>query len=150
MRRTPCRTRTQRVSQELQGYESDSGVSTLLTWGTPERYEIEKERITNETDSMAKQEQSQMEMMLQMLRQMREDDRVREERKEKERENREQEREERHCQLLRQLKDSQPAVPEIVKITQMKLPLMKDTDGVEIFVKQLETVMRSADVPRNK
>ena len=99
---------------------------------------------------MAKQEQLQMEMMLQIFRQTREDDRVREEQREKESENREQEREERHCQLLRQLKDSQPAAPQMVNITQTKLPLMKDTDDVEIFVKQLETVMRSADVPRTK
>ena len=34
-RRTPCRTRTQWVSREFQGYESNSGVSTLS--GGPQR-----------------------------------------------------------------------------------------------------------------
>ena len=71
---------------------------------------------------------------------------VREERRVRVRERREQEREERHNQLLKQLKESQPAVPQTVNITQTKLLLMKETDDIESFIRQLKIAFKSGGI----
>ena len=79
-----------------------------------------------------------------------EDENEREERRERDRERREQKREEGHHQLLAKLKESQPAVPQMVNITQTKLPLMKETDNIEAFIKQLEIAFKSAGIDKRK
>ena len=45
-----------------------------------------------------------------------------------------------------QLRESQPAVPQTVQITQNKLPTMTESDDLEAFVTQLEIAMN----PQNK
>ena len=74
-----------------------------------------------------------------------EEDRREEERAERRRE--EDRREERQQQLMLQLRQSQPAVPQTVQITQNKLPTMTESDDLEAFVTQLEIAMKSVVSP---
>ena len=177
-RNTPCKTRTKFVSRAFQGYKSDSGVSTFVNIGSPERYLLEQEVIVSKqarkVESMAKQKKSQMEVMMEMFARMREEDmkreeeramrreekkkREEEERKEErkreeeqtERSKEEERREQKQQQLILQLRDSQPAVPQTVNITQNKLPPMTDSDDIEAFITQLEIAMKSAGIPKIK
>ena len=73
----------------------------------------------------------------------REEDRLTKERREEEERAREQRREQRQQQLLLQLRESQPAVPQNVTVTQTKLPLMKQMDELEPFLIQLEIALKS-------
>ena len=97
-----------------------------------------------------------MEMMLQMMLTMcQEDQRVRQEEKREEREreaireerrvNEEHNREERQLQLIAQLKEAQPAVPQQVTMQNHKLPQMNEKNDLEVFVNQLEAGLVSSD-----
>ena len=70
-RRTPCRTRTNFVSREFQGYESDSGISTSVNVATPDRYRIAQESgLVNVEDTkagMAKEGKTGMGQMMEMF-----------------------------------------------------------------------------------
>ena len=68
-------------------------------------------------------------------------------RDERERESR---REERQLELLAQLKEAQPVVPQQVHINQHKLPLMTDKDDMKVFLRQLEIALRTAHIPQDK
>ena len=78
--RTPCRTRKTLLRREFEGYKSDSGVSTFVNVGSPERYLVAQQRKPSQdkVEEMAKQDQSQMEVMMQKFIKMREDDSKRE------------------------------------------------------------------------
>ena len=162
MRHTPCRTRLREDKRVYTGYDSDSAISSIV--GVSEdRVQL---YVTDDTEdrterhgkeSMAKQGATQMESMLEMFLKMRNDDRKREERREREERERkdrriegEQEREEQHQQLIRQLKESQPAVPQNVHIQQTKLPTMNESDEVDVFVSQLEIALKLARIPRSR
>ena len=149
---------------------SPEGLVRLAEGGS--RKKVEK------VDKMAHQENSQMEVMMEMFIKMREEDKRREEDRREERaerkrqdERREEERrkeedrreeerverrreedrrEERQQQLMLQLRESKPAVPQTVQITQNKLPTMTESDDLEAFVTQLEIAMKSVGLPRTK
>ena len=87
---------------------------------------------------------------MEMFLKMREEDRIREELREEKREVAEREREIRHQQLIIQLTDTRPTVPQTVNVSQTRLPLMKESDEVEIFVNQLEIALKTGGIPRNK
>ena len=113
-------------------------------------------------NTVQRSEMSSMDKMLEMFLQMKQDDprmrqedKIREERREQEQSEekdreREQKREERQIQLLTQLKEAQPTIPQQVTINQHKLPMMTKDDDVEIFVRQLEVALRTARVPQDK
>ena len=50
-------------------------------------------------------------------------------------------------QLLQQLKEAQPVVPQQVHINQHKLSQMMDKDDLEVFIRQLEIALRTANIP---
>ena len=125
-------------------------------------------RITERTKQREMAQQSEMagmENFLEMMMKMRPEDKreqreteqknererlKREERKEREESEREDRRDERQLQLLAQLKDTQPAVPQQVTVQNHKLPQMNERDEVDIFVQQLEAAMVASDIPRDK
>ena len=80
----------------------------------------------------------------------REDDRKDRMDQEENRRREEREREDRHRQLIQQLQDRQPAVPQTVHVSQLTLPSMKESDDIEEFITCLEIALKSAGTNRAK
>ena len=74
----------------------------------------------------------------------------REVRKERQDKDRELQREERQAELLAQLKEAQPVVPQQITIQKEELPRMKDKDDLELFITQLEAALVASELPKNK
>ena len=74
----------------------------------------------------------------------------REVRKERQDKDRELQREERQAELLAQLKEAQPVVPQQITIQKEELPRMKDKDDLELFITQLEAALVASEIPKNK
>ena len=107
-------------------------------------------RLTERNRQREMTETSNVERMLEMMLTMRQDEQRREEKREQEERDKEARREERQLELLAQLKEAQPAVPQQVTINQHKLPLMTKEDDLEIFVRQLEVALRTERIEQGK
>jgi len=156
------------------GYHSDiTDDKPVHTWtpGTFQRRgEVAEQVVTglfqqSREYHMAKQTEGSMENMMQMFLQMRQEDKIREDKREEQRlerelekeekrlreeREREERREERQTRLIQQLRESQPVVPQTIHVNQHKLPKMMDTDDVDIFLRQFEVSLRTANIPENK
>ena len=53
-------------------------------------------------------------------------------------------------QLLIQLKEAKPVVPQQITIHKEELPKMREKYDLELFVYQLEAALVSAEIPRHK
>ena len=174
--RTPSRTRrvdavdysVYQIDSEGEGESTVSEETTLCEFdikreesdGTPSAFGRHTEQLKNQR-TMAQQQEGGMDKIFQMFMQMRTEDKEREERKEKERlarqqedndreDRRERDRELRQLQLIQQLKEAQPVVPQQVHVNQMKLPMMTDNDEVEPFLRHLEIALKTALIPEDR
>ena len=68
--------------------------------------------------------------------------------KEEKRQIEDSERKDRHHQLLQQLQNTQPPVPQTVHVSQTILPSMKESDDIVEFIRCLEMTLRSASSHR--
>ena len=134
---TPCRTRTREDTNAYIGYDSDSAISSIVVSEVgASKYYLQEESTTHvrkyDSGKMAKQDKSPLDNMMELLIKMREDDRKdrkewreREQEREEKREEEDREREDRHHQLLQQIQDTQPSVPQTVHVSQTILPSIR-------------------------